>query len=292
MVKCAVPNCQLRANRITVHRFPHNSVIGQLWIQAIGKNELSKIPYEELRRKSLGVCKIHFTDDSYLKQTNRPALKDSAVPSILLPCLFENTDSNTIDASDTSQNVTSNISFTLQELKEGTMSPRMTYKSHVKSPHIRKSISMNIDEETSPKFRSATYQSPKFKNLSKCSESTTTLAVKKRPREEEEQEYEERQFLLNASTSTPKRRRMNRSFTSSPSTSFKRIFEENHVITPKSEKRKSSVNLSERMERMETEDVKKVKNYMAFRSHSSNMDMTPRAKKIFEAAKTVKKQLY
>lgn len=46
------------------------------------------------------------------------------------------------------------------------------------------------------------------------------------------------------------------------------------------------------MERMETEDVKKVKNYMAFRSHSSNMDMTPRAKKIFEAAKTVKKQLY
>lgn len=280
MVKCAVPECSSRANRVTLHRFPNNSALGRLWIQAIGNSELSKIPYEEVRKKSVGVCRLHFTDDSYLQQTKRPSLREFAIPSLLLQRSSEPMDTLGINIDETMEDNVSEASFTLKDLKKGTMSPHLTCELHASSPHIRKSVSMTAETEKSPNFRAAT-----------CQEFSSSI-VKKRALEVEEFSQD-----MPTCSSTAKRSKMDFSQRKSLPSSFKRSLEDSQSVAPKNLKRQCLRNLNDLIIENEqneatAQNIESEKDHLPFQRKTNKIIMSPKAKQIFEAARAIKKQLY
>ena len=82
---CIVPNCK-SGRHITKHAFPKDEYIGEKWVKAIKSPFLKGISYEEIRKRRLFVCYLHFPDDSWTKNANvRPRLKPDAVPELGLP---------------------------------------------------------------------------------------------------------------------------------------------------------------------------------------------------------------
>lgn len=155
MVNCVVPGCFSTAKTVTIHRFPSNSILGKSWIKASNNDKLRKLSYEDIRKKIMGVCRLHFSEESYLRLTNKRTLKNNAVPFLLLPNIIipiREKDTATLDIFE--EKATHNqLNFYLQECTEIDVSAHLRYTNSPKSPHIRRSLSMKSEKEFSPKLQ-------------------------------------------------------------------------------------------------------------------------------------------
>lgn len=82
---CIVPNCKSGRN-ITKHAFPKDEFVGEKWVKAIKSPYIKGMSYEEIRKRRLFVCYLHFPDDSWSENSNvKPRLKPYVVPTLYLP---------------------------------------------------------------------------------------------------------------------------------------------------------------------------------------------------------------
>lgn len=82
MRQCSVPGCKLKNQ--TIHRFPVVQNLGQLWVTAVGNEQILHMPYESIRKKGLIVCGLHFDNNCYQPMSTRNLLKADAIPTLRL----------------------------------------------------------------------------------------------------------------------------------------------------------------------------------------------------------------
>ncbi|XP_057660178.1 52 kDa repressor of the inhibitor of the protein kinase-like [Diorhabda carinulata] len=81
---CCVNGCNNYNKDAQMHIFPKDQILYDIWINAIGREDLKVKPMERVR-KSYRICTIHFSAEArYVGTRNKSTLKQDAIPSLFL----------------------------------------------------------------------------------------------------------------------------------------------------------------------------------------------------------------